>query len=136
VRVVVQRELVLHGEDWCNHEYGPAFFRRPHDTLPQHHSQPAQHVSHWPSADSISHMLACYARKPYSSCLQGGPSRLALQYLMIVHCVICPSSRLPSASTSHLTAWSAQRASLSVSVSTFPFLCSVFSRIIVRACLV
>jgi hypothetical protein len=32
VRVVVQLELVLHGEDWCNHEYGPAFFRRPHDT--------------------------------------------------------------------------------------------------------
>jgi hypothetical protein len=126
--IIVGVVVVLHGDLWCNHAYACAQYHAARFLpVPSRHSAPtpfaAQHksVSHWPSADSnftahsLQALFVLLARGPLTSC---SPVSLSI---MVRLCHLS-NFRLPSASTSHLTAYSAQRASLSVLVSTCPFL--------------
>jgi hypothetical protein len=126
--IVVVVVVVLHGDLWCNHAYACAqyhaarFLPVPSRQLcPNTILQPSIKASHIGRQPTQLH-CALFA-SPVRIARKGAFNfLLSSQSLIMVRLCHLSNFRLPSASTSHLTAYSAQRASLSVLVSTCPFL--------------
>jgi hypothetical protein len=97
----------------------------------RHHVLPARRAHNLTLAISRLTLLPVSSRYLLSHALFA-----VLQFPMVGRLCHLSNFRLPSASTSHLTAYSVQAASLSVSIFKLPFWSSVFSLIIVKATLV
>jgi hypothetical protein len=128
----VVMQLVLRPRHWrpakvsmrehliCPGATRPAFFRRPHDTaVNTSHGHAATDRITRPSPDAAAPLPTC--ARPAHSVRKGRLSRASAVPHDCPWCHLSNARQAPRR-TSHLTAWSAQRASLLVLASTLPFL--------------